>query len=257
MDTVTITVQNLSDTLTDEEAQDVVDALNMQVTDDYGQSCWVTQGLAPPAKLELIAKGAEVPADTWHVELLDTSDQPGALGYHEDEAFDSKVNGEQPSERFTEPTKAPRKASTHSSRGLRADAPEVPLAKVFVKTSKEDGADPAEVTSHEVLEMLVDPQVVKEVRTVVNHEKAQIVIVEVGDPVQGCGYQRGKRTVADFALPAWFGMEQKENPTQYSFRGSVSEPFELAPGGYISVAPEGDPEAWEQVFGSAQADASV
>jgi hypothetical protein len=233
---VKLTVQNLSAAMADERAAVVVAALNVQLTKEYGESCWVTQGLAAPASVEFIAKGDPIPSDTWHIELLDTSDQEGALGYHEDQGFDSHSVG-------------PRKASDHSSRGLRADAPEIPLAKVFVKTTMEAGGHPGEVLSHEVLEMLVDPRVMREPRTVINPAKKQKVIVEVGDPVQGCGYLIGDVYVADFALPAWFGYPQEKNPTQMSWRSSVTAPFELAPGGYISVCPEGS-EEWTQVFGA-------
>jgi len=235
MEPVKITVQNLSTVMTDERAAIVVAALNTQLTTEYGASCWVTQGLSAPASAEFIPKGEPLPAGTWHIELLDTSDQQGALGYHEDRAFDAQSAG-------------PKKASMHSSRGLRADAPETPLAKVFVKTTMEANEHPGEVLSHEACEMCVDPNVTRSVRTVINPAKKQKVIVEVGDPVQGCGYQIGDVWVADFALPAWFGYPQLVNPTQMSWRSSVTEPFELAPNGYISVAPEGT-EEWSQVFG--------
>lgn len=247
---VTITVQNLTTpgVLAEDDFQAIVAALNHQVTQDYGTSCWVMQGLAAPATVIAVAAGETPPPDSWHVELLDTSDQEGALGYHEDEAFDNKLEGV--AHDFAGPTAHPRKASARSSRGLRADNPELPLAKVFVKTAQQDNVQPGEVASHEVLEMLVDPQVVKSVRTVVNTATKQKVIVEVGDPVQDCGYKIGDVEVADFALPAWFGIEQTANPTQMSFRSSVQKAFELAPGGYISVAPEGT-EDWTQIFGSA------
>lgn len=252
LDAATISIQNLSSTLSDTEFGQIVSGLQMQLQDDYGKSCWVTQGLAVPATLVAVSKGLAPPPGTWHVELLDTSDQPGALGYHEDEAFDNKINGEHPEGHVTEPTKQPRKASAHSSRGLREDATETPLAKVFVKTSQEDGVDPAEVASHEILEMLVDPQVVKEVRTVTVGDR--IYIVEVGDPVQGTGYQRGSVTVANFVLPAYFEMEQAVNPEQYDFRGALDSPVPaLTPDAYLSYAPVSDPEAWVQEFGTAAA----
>lgn len=233
-----ITVQDNTSagTLTDEQFKDLVSGLAMQAADDFNESCWVTQDLAPAITVEAVARGAKVPDGSWHIELLDVCDDPGALGYHEDAAFDRHSTG-------------PKKASGRSSRGLRAGTL-TPLSKIGVKTSREDGVDPAEVASHEMLEMTVDPNVVSTVRSVVNPAKKQKVIVEVGDPVQECGYKRGNVTVADFALPAWFGYPQKVNPTQMSFRSSVKEPFELAPGGYISVAPEGT-EDWTQIFGSA------
>lgn len=245
---VTITVQNLSTVLTDDEAKQIVEALNTQGTRDYNPSCWVTQGLAVAVgSVEFVEKGAALPPGSWHIELLDTSDQPGALGYHEDQAFKKDT-----------PEGKPEKASTHSSRGLRADAPELPLAKVFCKTSKEDGVDPGEVASHEMLEALVDPQVVKNVRTVTKPSEGRIYIVEVGDPVQSTGYLIGSVTVANFALPAYFGLEQKVNPKQYDFRAILKGQVPaMTPGGYLSYAPEGEPENWKQEMGSPAASSGV
>jgi hypothetical protein len=242
LDPVTISVQNLSTVLSDTEAEAIVQALNTQATRDYNSSCWVTQGLAAPAAaVEFIPKGETIPADTWHMELLDTSDQEGALGYHEDEAFD----------KAGAPT-GPKKSSNRTSRGLRADAPEIPLMKIFVKTSQEDSVQPGEVASHEMLEALVDPQVVKEVRTVNKSSEGRIYIVEVGDPVQSSGYKIGDVEVANFALPAYFGYPQEVNPTQYDYGHVLTEMVPaMTPGGYMSYAPASEPENWQQVFGSA------
>ena len=255
MEPVKISVQNLSTVVSDADAEAYAGALGAQLTQDYNGSCWVSQGLSAPVEsVTLIAKGVPVPPDTWHMEILDDSDQPGALGYHEEGVFDSKVDGREAAGERDIVSQHPRKASRRSSRGLRADAPTLPLMKVFAKTSQEDGASLSEDMSHEALEACVDPRPMKEPRTVTNTAKQQTVIVEVGDPVQECGYEVAGQTVADFALPAWFGYEQHANPTQMSFRSSVKEPFELAPGGYISVAPASEPENWSQIFGSAPAD---
>lgn len=215
-------------------------ALNYQALYHYGRSQWVTGELAPAAHVSLLPPGANPPAGAWNIELLDSSDVEGALGYHEDAVHVSKAGA----------------SGIHSTRGRTSS--ETPLSKVFVKTSKEDGIDPAEVASHELLEMLVDPYVVKEseVRRVLNKAEHRYYIVEVGDPVQGCGYDIGapeKRhcgvTVADFALPAWFALPQVD-ATQRSFRSSVKDAFELAPQGYMSVAPESNPSEWSQIYGS-------
>jgi len=242
LDPVTISVQNLSTVLTDTEAEAIVEALNTQATRDYNSSCWVTQGLsAPAAAVVFVAKDEAIPADTWHMELLDTSDQEGALGYHEDEAFDK-----------TGAPTGPKKSSNRTSRGLRADAPEIPLMKIFVKTSQEDGVQGSEVASHEMLEALVDPQVVKEVRTVKKPSEGRIYIVEVGDPVQSSGYKIGEVEVANFALPAYFGYEQTSNPSQYDYGKVLTAPVPaMTPGGYMSYATEEEPENWQQEFGSA------
>lgn len=236
-----ITVQNHTSkgTLSESEFHHLVAGLAQQAENDYNKSPWVTGALATAIEVRALSAKEKPPADAWHIELLDTSDQEGALGYHDDEAF----------KRGTPGTK-PEKASAHSSRGLGAGTL-TPLSKVFVKTTIEDQTDPAEVASHEMLEMTVDPNVVGQPRTVLHKAKKQLVIVEVGDPVQGCGYKSGNVTVADFALPAWFGYAQAESPGQLSFRSSIDEAFKLAPQGYISVAPEHEPESWTQVFGSA------
>jgi hypothetical protein len=251
LQSATISVQNLSSVISDEAAQAIVVALGTQATQDYNKSCWVTQNLATAIAVVLFLKeGEAVPSDTWHMEILDTSDQPGAVGYHEEEAFDNQLEGKNSG--FAGPTKHPRKASARSSRGLRADNPELPLMKIFAKTAAEDRVSLSEVASHEMLEAAVDPCPMREPRTVTNSKAGKVVIVEVGDPVQECGYEVDGLVVADFALPAWFGYPQVVSPDQMSFRSSVHEPFELAPGGYISETPESEPENWTQVFGTPQ-----
>jgi hypothetical protein len=241
---VTISVQNLADELVSEQdAKDIVTALDAQAKNDYGGSPWVTDGLATEIQeVLLVEKGASPPSETWHLEILLNSDQPGALGYH-DEQREVMKGGAAPDGHL-------RKASHHSSRGLRRDNPRLPLMKVFAQTTKEDNASLAEVCSHEMLEAAVDPIPMKAPRTAANAAQRRIYIVEVGDPVQECGYDVSGQTVADFALPAWFGMPQSEHPDQMSFRSSVAEAFKLAPGGYISWASEDEPSNWKQEQGS-------
>jgi hypothetical protein len=241
---VTISVQNLADDLVSEQdAQAIVAALDSQAKNDYGGSPWVTDGLATEIdEVVLIAKGAAPPRDTWHLEILLNSNQPGALGYHEEQGAVMKGG--------TATDGVLRKASHHSSRGLRSDHSHLPLMKIFAETTKEDKASLAEVCSHEMLEAAVDPTPMKAPRTAANADQGRIYIVEVGDPVQECGYDINGQTVADFALPAWFGIQQSQAPDQMSFRSSVAKPFQIAPGGYISWAPENEPNNWRQEQGS-------
>lgn len=211
--------------------------LDRQAKYHYGRSPWVEHGYAPPADVMLLPKGAQVPGDAWNIQLLDVSDVEGALGYHEGQQF---------------------KSTAHSVRALSAGG--TPIAKVFCTTARQDGVDPLEVISHEMLEMLVNPYVANpaEVRKVLDRAVKRFYIVEVGDPVQGNGYDafapEGRHsgyTLADFAFPAWFAMAQTR--PDLSFRDSVSKPFELAPQGYMSTAPEGNPNEWSQVYGSEHA----
>lgn len=211
-------------------------ALNYQAVYHYGRSPWVEHGYAPAAHVAQLPKGVTPPPEAWPIYLQDVSDQPGALGYHEDQA----------SKTF--------KSSAHSVRGLSASG--TPYSKVFVQTAREADVDPAEVASHEMCEMLVDPYVANEseVRKVLNTKAKEWYIVEVGDPVQGCGYDIGAPegrtcgvTVADFAWPAWWALAQTR--PGFSFRDSVKAPFALAPEGYMSVQPEAGGE-WSQIYGS-------
>ncbi len=241
---VTISVQNLADrVVSEQDAEGIVAALDAQAKNDYGGSPWVKDGLATAIEeVVLIEKGATPPPATWHLEILLNSDQPGALGYHEEQSEVMKGGAAAGG--------LLRKASHHSSRGLRKDNPSLPLMKIFAETAEKDKASLAEVCSHEMLEAAVDPTPMKTPRTAPNAAEGRIYIVEVGDPVQECGYDVNGQTVADFALPAWFGMPQNEAPGQMSFRSSVAGPFQLARGGYISWAPEDEPNNWKQEQGS-------
>jgi hypothetical protein len=219
-----LTVENKTSkgTLTPKQLLDLVWSLNYQALYHYGRSPWVEHGYAQPAHVVQLPDGAAPPVGAWNIILLDTSPEAGTLGYHEDEGGN-----------------------------------QIPYSDVFVKTAEGDGVNPAEVASHEMLEMLVDPHVANP-RKVLNSEAKEFYIVEVADPVEGCGYDLGAPegrhvgvTVADFVFPAWFGMAQTR--PDLSFRDSITTPFELAPQGYISVAPEAKPGDWSELRGADRA----
>ena len=96
-------------------------------------------------------------------------------------------------------------------------------------------------------------------RSVLNHQKQEWYIVEVGDPVQGRGYDVGAREkhetgiiVADFAYPRWFGYAQSRPQTSAAeeLAGAIHlGPFAIGKDGYMSVAPEAEPENWSQIYG--------
>jgi len=254
MEPVTISVQNLTSHFTDKHVEGMAAALWAQARDQYNLSCWVTEGLAAPvATVTFVAHGEHPPANTFHIELLDNSDQEGALGYHEDEAFDSKIEGKErsamPTVSADSPTRHPTKASARSSRGLRADSPEHPLAKVFVETSLQDGVWPSEVASHEMLEMLVDPQVVSGLRTVQRPAEGRTYVVEVCDAVQSTGKVLAGFLLSNFCLPAYFGYPQSVNPEQYDFEHVLSAPVPaMTDGGYLSYTAI-PPAGWTQIHG--------
>lgn len=254
--TLTVVDRTAPGTFTPEQLTNLVWALRYQALYHYNRSPWVERDLsAPVTDVVLIDPAATPPSGSWHMELLDTSDQPGALGYHEDQAHTSK---EGPS-------------GVHSTRGVAvhpATGELLPLGKVFCKTSREDGVQPSEVTSHEANEMFVDPQVMDEslIRKYLDAATKQWYIGEVGDPVQGRGYDVGapegrpcnvpEAIVADFAYPSWWGQPQTRPFTSAAEEFGLAPalaPFVLAPGGYMSVAPEANPTEWSQIYGSAHA----
>jgi hypothetical protein len=118
-----------------------------------------------------------------------------------------------------------------------------------VQTCLEDGVDPMECISHEGLETIVDPYVILNAEVKVAKHEGKLWIVEVGDPVEGNGYELVPGfTLADFAYPHWWDLPQQR--PDLSFRNSVYAPFQISPGGYMSVAPENEPENWTQIYGS-------
>jgi hypothetical protein len=215
-----ITVENQSTALSPTELFDVIWAVNYQVRYHYGRSPWVSAGQAPAGQVVSLPTGPP-PAGAWNLILLDNSDQAGALGYHDD-----------------------------------ATGTGIPYAEVFVVDAVNDGSTASAVASHEALEMLVDPNVATP-RAQLRTDTQQYYIVEVCDAVQGNDYDVGAPegrvtgvSVADFCLPSWWTMAPALAP--YSFRGSVQSSWEIAPQGYMSVAPASDPTAWTQIYGSQQ-----
>lgn len=223
----------------------------------FNRSPWVEHDyVGPILDVKLIGPSDPIPAGAWVVELLDESDQPGALGYHEGQVRMSK---EGPS-------------GAHSERGvaLHPDTgEEIVVSKVFVHTSREDGAPVTEVATHELFEMAVDPYVnnESEIRVYKNPVDGKEYIGEVGDPVQGrpwdvgapegrpCGVPEAQ--ISDFAYPKWWGQEQTREACCFTedttlWRTIPGLPavgeFQVAAAGYMSVRSPGG--QWEQITGS-------
>jgi hypothetical protein len=92
-------------------------------------------------------------------------------------------------------------------------------------------------TSHEVLEMLVDPSGNRTVAT--NSPKPDqgrvLILVEVSDPSEAArfGYTVNGVLVSDFYTPQFFD-PVKASGVRYSFTGALTEPRQVLDGGYIS-----------------------
>jgi len=105
---------------------------------------------------------------------------------------------------------------------------------------------PSVTLSHEGAEMYGNPRLDRKVRG----KNGRFYYVELNDPVQEQTYeievtvfgQTRQVRVADFVLPAWFGLP---NPpaagTRTTYLGQPLAPFEIARGGYqIAESPEGE-----------------
>lgn len=212
---LTIYAVNESTLLPEKDMFNICWALNHQLVYQYGPA-WRSD-----VRLVYVPKevGAPDPAllnGKCVLHFLDTSDQQGALGYHDQ------------------------------------DGNEIPSAKVFVKDAQTSGDSASEVASHEALELATDPHVNLSALT---GDGSRLYALEVGDPVQGTGYDvlspEGRTfgiTVANFALPAYFDPAYIGDKVDY--RGALKQPFTLAPGGYMSYIDTANfQQGWQSEFG--------
>lgn len=148
------------------------------------------------AKLEFVPKGGKTTKGAWLLGVFDDADQAGALGYHD------------------------------LARGG------LPLGKVFAKTTIEEGGKWTVTFSHELLEMLADPNINL---CAFDEEAARLYAYEVCDAVEAdeLGYDIDGVTVSDFVLPGWFEPMHVGKHEKFAFRSHVTAPFQILSGGYI------------------------
>jgi hypothetical protein len=158
------------------------------------------------ADVLFVPQGATPPSGSWWLVFLDNSDMAGALGYHD-----------------------------LTSEGL-------PLGKVFAATDHQYGLAPSVTASHELLEMLGDPDVSRCVQ-----DGSRLWSLEVADAVEAdaLGYTIDGVLVSDFVTPAYFS---RAIPGPWDFKGHLTGPLTLAPGGYMSYLDFATPQGWQQVF---------
>jgi hypothetical protein len=148
------------------------------------------------ATLKFLSPKAKLPSGGWLLGIFDDADQAGALGYHD-------------------LTRA----------GL-------PLGKVFAKTTIADGGLWTVTFSHELLEMLADPNINLCAFDEDNH---RLYAYEVCDAVEAdaLGYKIDGTVVSDFVLPGWFEPLHVTKGERFAFKSKLKAPFELLAGGYI------------------------
>jgi hypothetical protein len=153
------------------------------------------------AELTVVAKGTQPSTGSWWLILLDDSDQANALGYHD-----------------------------LTTEGL-------PVGKVFAASDLKAGTSWTVTASHELLEMLADPNINLTV-FVQNSDTAGILYAyEVCDACEddSLGYAIDNVLLSDFVYPAWFESFRADGSTQFDQMNKIQNPFGLLVNGYIGI----------------------
>jgi hypothetical protein len=166
------------------------------------------------ADLTFVPQGAQPAPGSWWLVILDDSDQAGALGYH-----DITPEG-------------------------------MPLGKVFAKTDMDFHQQWTATASHELLEMLGDPDINLTAFVQADATSGVLYAYEVCDACEAddYGYQINGVLVSDFVYPAWFESFRQPNSTQFDFQNRIHKPFELLPGGYIGTFDVTAGTGWHQLM---------
>lgn len=164
------------------------------------------------AELTIIPKGSQTPTGSWWLVILDDSDQANALGYHD-----------------------------LTSEGL-------PMGKVFAASDLTAGTSWTVTASHELLEMLADPNINLTVFVQNTNTAGLLYAYEVCDACEddSLGYLIDNILVSDFVYPSWFESFRAEGSTQFDRQKKMQKPFQLLAGGYIGVFNVSAGSGWQQ-----------
>lgn len=179
------------------------------------------------ADLTFVPKGTTPPNDHWWLVLLDNSDAAGALGYHE-----------------------------LTPAGL-------PIGKVFCKTDLQYGLSWSVTASHELLEMLGDPDINLTTFMQTSNTQGYLYAFEMCDAVEDdqYAYVIDNVKVSDFVLPDYFQPRIPAKDGKYDFGGHLHQPVPaMLPGGYLSQFAVGEPghvNGWTQINAQAVAGLST
>jgi hypothetical protein len=164
------------------------------------------------AELIMVPKGTQPSGGSWWLVLLDDSDQAKALGYHD----------------------------------LTTEA--LPVGKVFAASDLKAGTSWTVTASHELLEMLGDPNVNLTVFVQNSNAAGILYAYEVCDACEddSLGYQIDNILVSDFVYPSWFESFRTEGSTQFDRMNRMHNPFQLLAGGYIGMFNVNSGSGWHQ-----------
>lgn len=179
----------------------------------------VTHDYAPiwgqDAQLDFVPKGHTPPAGHWWLTFLDDADVEGALGYHD------------------------------------LTPEDLPVGKVFCRTTLQDGGKPSVTASHELLEMLGDPFINQ--AAIAPSADGNSTLIYAYENCDACeddqfGYNGlGNVRLSDFVFPRFFDPNASASE-QLDFMKKVKKPFEILQGGYLSVL--STTNGWSQITAS-------
>jgi hypothetical protein len=153
------------------------------------------------AELTIVPKGTTPASGSWWLVMLDDSDQANALGYHD-----------------------------LTTEGL-------PIGKVFAASDLKAGTSWTVTASHELLEMLGDPNINLTVFVQNTNTAGTLYAYEVCDACEddSLGYQIDNILLSDFVYPSWFESFRTEGSTQFDRMNKIQNPFQLLVNGYIGI----------------------
>jgi hypothetical protein len=169
------------------------------------------------AELVFVPAGGKPDAGTWWLSILDNTDRAGVLGHHD----------------------------------LTPDG--LPVGKSFAGTDKHFGHCWTVTASHELLEMLADPDINLSVFVHPTATDSTLYAYEVCDPCQddSFGYDIDGVTVCNFVYPAYFQSFRPSGSTQFDHLGKIQKPVpEVLDGGYISAFDVNSTAGWHPVMGA-------
>lgn len=208
---ISIAVVNHSSVVSDADLASALPDFQAQIDEDFGPAYGIR------ASLRIMSRDGQLEPNEWQMVVADTSDQAGALGYHERSAIGT------------------------------------PIGFCFAKSTIADGGRWSTCFSHETLEMLGDPDIN---RLVQDETSGRAYAEEVCDAPESDTYayqKAGGTWVSDFVFRGYW-MPNVTPTAPLSFTGAIIRPLQILPGGYLSWT--SDLANWHQDFGADAAHAT-
>jgi hypothetical protein len=124
----------------------------------------------------------------------------------------------------------------------------MPIGKVFAASDLKAGTSWSVTASHELLEMLADPNINLTVFVQNADTAGTLYAYEVCDACEDdrFAYKVNDVLVSDFVYPAWFESFRAEGSAQFDRGNQIQNPLGLLAGGYIGVFSVTDGSGWQQ-----------